>query len=301
MPTRFLSLGVAVVAICATADVTFAQQFSFSNQLFPILQKAGCPNCHNSNGVASATRLHFPDEDAPADRIDAFGKSLVELIDRKNLDNSLLLLKPTNRVPHGGGLRIARNSPEETTLRAWIAYLATLSGSELTFALSYRRDEAAGHGVAQTAVLRRMTHSQYDNTVHDLLHEASSPASQFPPEDFVNGFKDQYEALSISPIQGEAYSIAAARLAANAFRRGDSRGLVPCKTEQSGCGARFVRSFGPRAFRRPLTENEAGRYTALFETQKDAIAGAQLVIEAMLQSPNFLFWLDDTPNPNWKP
>jgi len=25
------------------------------------------------------------------------------------------------------------------------------------------------------------------------------------------------------------------------------------------------------------------------------------VIEAMLQSPNFLFWLDDTPNPSWKP
>lgn len=301
MPARYLNLGVAVCAVFATAGVAFGQETSFSGQLFPILQKAGCSNCHNSNGVASATRLHFPDEDASPQRIDTFGKSLVELIDRNNLDNSLLLLKPTNRVPHAGGLRIAKNSPEEITLKAWIAYLATLSGSNLTGALSYRRDEAAGHGVAQTAVLRRLTHSQYDNTVHDLLREASSPASQFPPEDFVNGFKDQYEALSISPIQGEAYSLAAARLAANAFRRGDSRALLPCKAQQSGCGARFVQNFGPRAFRRPLTKNETERYTALFETQKNSIAGAQLVIEAMLQSPNFLFWLDDTPNPSWKP
>ena len=29
--------------------------------------------------------------------------------------------------------------------------------------------------------------------------------------------------------------------------------------------------------------------------------GAQLVVEAMLQSPNFLFRLDATPNPKWKP
>src|SRR5579871_6945868 len=51
---------------------------------------------------------------------------------------------------------------------------------------------------------------------------------------------------------------------------------------------------------RPLTAKELARYSALFETQLDNIRGAQLVIEAMLQSPNFLFWLDDTPNPSWK-
>ena len=300
MLARFLNLGVAFCAVFATAGILFGEQISFSGRLFPVLQKAGCSNCHNPNGVASATRLHFPNEDASPERIEAFGKSLVELIDRNNPDNSFLLLKPTNRIPHGGGLRIAQNSPEETALKAWIAYLATLSGSELAEALKYRQNETAGHGIVRTAVLRRLTHSQYDNTVHDLLREASSPASQFPPEDFVNGFKDQYEALSISPIQGEAYSLAAARLAANAFRRGDSRGLLPCKTEREGCGARFVQNFGRRAFRRPLTEGETARYTALFETRRENIAGAQLVIEAMLQSPNFLFWLDGTPNPAWK-
>src|SRR5450755_665844 len=178
-----------------------ARAVSFSDDVYPVFEKAGCHNCHNPNGVASATRLHFPDEDAAKSRIEAFGKSLVDLVDRENPDNSLLLLKPTNRVPHGGGVRIVKNSADEAKLKAWISYLATLSAPEVAKALKYKQEEMAGHGVVPTVVLRRLTHGQYNNTVHDLLREASSPASQFPPEDFVDGFKDQYAALSVSPIQ----------------------------------------------------------------------------------------------------
>src|SRR5438034_2968657 len=193
------------------------------------MEKAGCRACHNPEGVASPTRLRFPDPDAPRARVQAFGKSLVELVDKQNPDNSVLLLKPTNRVQHSGGERIRRGSAEESALKSWIGYLATLSGSELQSALGHKREEAAGHGVAPQAVLRRLTHSQYNRTVADLLRDTTNPASQFPPEDYVNGFKNQYQALSVSPVLVEAYSLAAERLAANAFRRGDSRGLIPCR------------------------------------------------------------------------
>lgn len=279
-----------------------ARAVSFSDDVYPIFEKANCHGCHNPNGVASATRLHFPDEDAAKARVEAFGKSLVDLVDRENPDKSLLLLKPTNRVAHAGGLRIPKDSAEETKLKSWIAYLAALSPAEVARALKYKQEEMAGHGVVPTAVLRRLTHGQYNNTVHDLLREASSPASQFPPEDFVDGFKDQYAALSVSPIQTEAYALAAERLAANAFRRGDSRGLLPCAaaSADSACSAKFIENFGRHAFRRPLTEKEIARYDALFQSQKDVLSGAQVVVQAMLQSPNFLFWLDETPNPQWK-
>ena len=40
------------------------QPVSFREKVYPILEKAGCRNCHNVEGVASATRLHFPIEDA---------------------------------------------------------------------------------------------------------------------------------------------------------------------------------------------------------------------------------------------
>ena len=86
-------------------------------------------------------------------------------------------------------------------------------------------------------VLRRLTHSQYNNSVRDLLKDTSNPARDFPPEDFVNGLKNQYEALSVTPLMAEAYGQSAEKLAA-AFRRGDFRGLIPCKPasdDDAGC------------------------------------------------------------------
>ncbi len=88
-----------------------AQNGSFATGLYPVLEKAACRNCHNRDGVASATRLHFPDADALPSKIEAFGKSLVVLVDREHPDQSLLLRKPTNRIAHGGGLRIKPGSP----------------------------------------------------------------------------------------------------------------------------------------------------------------------------------------------
>jgi hypothetical protein len=153
-------------------------------------------------------------------------------------------------------------------------------------------------------VLRRLTQSQYNNTVRDLLKDTTSPANQFPPEDFVNGFKNQYQALSVSPLLTEAYSHAAERMAANAFRRGDSRGLIPCKPASetdAACRTKFIQTFGRRAFRRPLEPEEMAVYQTLFKGEKTFLAGAQAVIETMLQSPTFIFWLEETPNPKWKP
>ncbi|MGH9660715.1 MAG: hypothetical protein ACRD96_19350, partial [Bryobacteraceae bacterium] len=103
-----------------------AQPVLFRNQVFPAFEKAGCRSCHNPEGVASPTRLRFPAADAAPARVDAFGLSLVEFVDRQAPEESLLLLKPTNRIPHTGGERIAIGSPEESALRAWIGYLANL-------------------------------------------------------------------------------------------------------------------------------------------------------------------------------
>ena len=289
------------------ASAAFGQTRSFSNKLYPILKDAGCAACHNSNGVASATRLHFPDADATPDRIEAFGNSLVRLVDRDQPDESLLLKKPTLRVPHTGGLRIKPGSPEEAVLKVWIQTLASLSGDALAKAMKYSDVEQAsnnGSPGSPNAVLRRLTHSQYNNTVRDLLGDQTAPANQFPAEDFVDGFKDQYNAQNLSPLLAEAYSTAAEKLAQNAarnaFRNGDTHGLIPCKPSEE-CRVKFIRSFGQRAFRRPLDTGEVKRYTRLFASETDFMKGVQLVVEAMLQSPAFLFRLDATSNPKWKP
>lgn len=271
----------------------------FQSSLYPVLKEAGCPACHNANGVASATRLHFPDARASPEQIEAFGRSLVSLVDRDHPEKSLLLNKPTMRLPHTGGLRIKPGTPEEATLKSWIQTLVALSGDDLARALAYNDEKQAAGAPRPVAELRRLTHSQYNNTVRDLLGDASSPANQFPAEDYVNGFRNQYDAQNLSPILIEAYSTAAEKLARAAFRNGDSRHLVPCKPSKA-CQLEFVRRFGFRAFRRPLEPDEERRYGNLFSGQGDFLQGAQVVVEAMLQSPNFLFRLDETSNPKLK-
>jgi hypothetical protein len=175
------SLKTLLLVLAARAGVE-AQTVPFVSSLYPVMEAAGCRGCHNSDGVASATRLRFPDRDAPLQSIEAFGRSLVPLVDRDNPDKSPLLLKPTARIAHTGGERIARNSPEEAALRAWVEHLAKLSEPERQAALRYRDEESAGHGVAPSTVLRRLTNSQYDNTLRDLLKNTLSPAGAFPPK-----------------------------------------------------------------------------------------------------------------------
>ncbi|HWE00426.1 MAG TPA: DUF1592 domain-containing protein, partial [Bryobacteraceae bacterium] len=287
---------VALLSMVAAAALQ-AQNTSFATGLYPVLEKAGCRACHNVDGVASATRIHFPEPGASPEKIEAFGRSLVVVVDRAHPESSLLWQKPTLRIPHSGGQRIKPGTPEEAALKAWITRLTQLSGDELATALKYREREESGAGEASAdPELRRLTHSQYNHTVRDLLGDQTSPANQFPPEDFINGFRNQSRGQSLSPLLIENYSTAAERLAQSAFRGGDTHNLIPCKPSVA-CRSRFVREFGQKAFRRPLNATEEKRYEALMGRETDFIKGAQLVLEAMLQSPDFIFRLERTPDP----
>ncbi|HUS06627.1 MAG TPA: DUF1592 domain-containing protein [Bryobacteraceae bacterium] len=172
------------------------------------------------------------------------------------------------------------------------------------FALAVLVDSSAllfGETHPANGSLRRLTHSQYNNTVRDLLGDNTRRADAFPQEDYVNGFKNQIAAQDISPLLAEAYNTAAERLAKSAFLGGtDTNHLIPCKPSAAGCANKFLRSFGLRAFRRPLTDVEFRRYKAVFMKGASGgsgfLSGAQLVIEAMLQSPKFLFRADE-PRP----
>ncbi|HXJ41525.1 MAG TPA: DUF1592 domain-containing protein [Bryobacteraceae bacterium] len=284
-----------------SVSAMWAQNGSFETGLYQVMEKAGCRGCHNPDGVASATRLHLPETDASPVRIEAFGRSLVNLVDRQHPEASLLLKKPTARGPHAGGERIQQGSPEEATLQAWVDRLTKLSGDELAAALRYRQLENQSAGMKpQDAELRRLTHNQFNHTVRDLLGDQTAPASQFPPEDFINGFRNQSRGQSLSPLQIEAYSAAAERLARSAFQGGDMHKLIPCKPAAT-CRSRFVREFGLKAFRRPLDTGEQKRYEGLMARETDILKGAQLVVETMLQSSNFIFRLDTTTDPKLKP
>jgi uncharacterized protein DUF1592/uncharacterized protein DUF1588/uncharacterized protein DUF1595/uncharacterized protein DUF1587/uncharacterized protein DUF1585 len=283
---------------------TPAAPVSFSRTVFAIFEAAQCRGCHTDDGVASATRLHFPEPNASPDDIEAFGLTLAVLVDRANPERSLLLNKPTNRIRHTGGVRVQPGSFEETALTEWVRYLATVP-EEKVAAARERLAASAAAASSHDQQLRRLTHSQYNNTIRDLLGDFSRPADRFPPEDFVNGFRNQLSTQGIPPLLAEGYSAAAEKLALNAFRAGDVNHLVPCAPTSAAdtrCRDQFIRGFGLRAFRRPLTDAEVQRYAALFSEQatphgrsgKSAqfLDGARAVVEAMLQSPKFLFHVE---------
>jgi len=267
----------AAVAIAAALP---AQQSLFTDKLYPVLEVARCRMCHARDGVASATRLHFPAAEASSDRIEEFGLSLAPL-------KSLLHEKPTALVKHTGGQLINPGSEEEKLLLQWVEYLATARPTPT------RRRERSSE---PAALVRRLTHSQYNNTIRDLLGDYSKPAQRFPVEDYVEGFKNQLAHQAMPPLLVESYSTAAERLALNAFRAGDVNKLIPCAPTtlaDAGCRDQFIRTFGKRAFRRPLTDPEYRRYAAAFDRQANAtgkfLEGARVIVEAMLQSPKFLF------------
>jgi len=95
---------------------------SFVRDIMPILSTAGCNagTCHGSakgkNGFKLSLRGYDPAFDYRA-LIEAYnGRRL----NRAQPEESLFLLKPTQGVPHAGGLRFDTDSPEYATLLGWI-------------------------------------------------------------------------------------------------------------------------------------------------------------------------------------
>jgi hypothetical protein len=150
--------------------------------------------------------------------------------------------------------------------------------------------------------VRRLTNSEYDNTVRDLLG-GSVPALPEQPSDAVLEGSFENDALSLGPsdVRIARYQDAAMDLGAHAVNNPTARDRVlPCATADADCGWQFVESFGKRAFRRPLTEAELGRWFDFFEAQRSAIdfdAAVQLTVAAMLQTPQFLYKLESEGSP----
>src|SRR6266446_9395951 len=95
----------------------------FVRDIAPLMSKAGCNagTCHGSakgkNGFKLSLRGYDPDYDYGALINDILGRRY----DRANVDDSLILLKPTAEVPHEGRQAIKPGSREYHLFRQWLA------------------------------------------------------------------------------------------------------------------------------------------------------------------------------------
>jgi hypothetical protein len=147
--------------------------------------------------------------------------------------------------------------------------------------------------------LWRLPHVHYDNVLSDLFGMSVGEAGEFAPDPVVAGFDNDAKALRIDARLFADYQRVAEALALEVVSRPSSHALVvPCTPTGDGaaCARAFITSFGRRAFRRPLDEAEVARYAALFAGAATLYTegtsfdrGVRLVLEAMMQSPHFLF------------
>src|SRR3954470_17882327 len=145
--------------------------------------------------------------------------------------------------------------------------------------------------------LRRLTRFEYNATVRDLLGDTTHPADAFPTDEVRSGFDNNAAVLGVSPVQTEAYLKAAESLAQNAMLSPST--ILPCDatkltdaTAEDTCATQFIQSFGKRAYRRPISDEDTARLLAVFHagrTSADFATGIRFVLETILQSPRFLY------------
>ena len=99
------------------------RKFSFVNDIMPLLDKSGCngAGCHGKAEGQAGFKLSVFNSGPRADyeTITKHGRSRRVIPAAPEL--SLLLLKASGNVPHGGGVRIPESAPEYSTLKDWIA------------------------------------------------------------------------------------------------------------------------------------------------------------------------------------
>jgi hypothetical protein len=170
-------------------------------------------------------------------------------------------------------------------------------------------DAGAGGGAGTDATpvgrVVRLSHAQWENSVRDLLRldAPSGLSATFPVEAPGAGylFDNRADALQVEQSLWGAYGPAAATLAQNVTRTSTSLSRVVSTTsgDEAARARAFVIEFGERAFRRPLSESEITSYLEVYADGRTAyndstgfIAGVRLAIEAMLQSPYFLYRIE---------
>ena len=144
------------------------------------------------------------------------------------------------------------------------------------------------------AGLRRLTRAQYQNTVRALLGDAIQVPGELDPDDpeatfsSVGGYRITTSPGGVLKYEDAAYDLARQVFADPALLQ-STLGCAPAST---GCAASFIKSFGRRAWRRPLDAGELARYTKLADDVGKLLSpdkGLEYALAGLLQSPNFMY------------
>lgn len=148
------------------------------------------------------------------------------------------------------------------------------------------------------APIRRLTRFEYNNTVEALLGDTTRPGNALPSEEIGNGFGNDANSLSVSSLLAEQYGKVAEGIANRVIDNpAQWQQLHACvqnlqSSTQRSCADQIIERLLPRAFRRTATATELDNFKSLQRSvaqSDDFEASIAVVIEAVLQSPEFLY------------
>lgn len=142
---------------------------------------------------------------------------------------------------------------------------------------------------------RRLSATEIRNSMRDLfaIDDSTFKWSAFPTEGVV-GKQFDNDLGSLSAPSSFTSALQSAAEWAGQAAAAKLNTLLPCDTKNgdAACATQFIDTYGPRAYRRPISEGERADLVALYTTTRasaDYPTSIATVIEAMLQSPNFLY------------
>ncbi|HEY6489455.1 MAG: DUF1549 domain-containing protein [Terracidiphilus sp.] len=120
--TASLGSHQATAPLTVTED-SAASTWSFRNDVLPVMTKVGCNSgpCHGAAAGKNGFKLSLRGYDPITDYYTLTHQALGRRTNRMQPARSLILLKPTATIPHGGGRRFDVDSPEYKVISGWIA------------------------------------------------------------------------------------------------------------------------------------------------------------------------------------
>ncbi len=170
MKYLLLSSVTAMGLVAAEPRVTYLKDVA------PILNKAGCTSgpCHGAakgkNGFKLSLRGYDPQFDYESLLYDLSGRRF----NRAEPGKSLMLAKPTQEIPHGGGLRFDKSSTYYKTIYNWIAQGVPLGdpAKDKVASIAVTPTEVAMPKPGEKAAIQVMA-TYLDGSTRDVTTEAT--------------------------------------------------------------------------------------------------------------------------------
>jgi len=141
--------------------------------------------------------------------------------------------------------------------------------------------------------LWRLSAEEYAASIHSIFNDTSAgaPVGSVFSDPLILGFSVDASALVVQGLNASQLMDSAEAVAAWAAGNNQLGQFASCTTVDAACAKKFIQGFGRRAFRTKIADDDAriASYSALFTAEKDFSNAAQVVIEAMLESPSFLY------------